>query len=68
MVILCPEFCSEIEAKTNSKHSTLLNCLNFLVFWNVNCLIIRTANVISYKRIDDRARRDCCDYFVRLTA
>lgn len=66
MVILCSEFCSEIEAKINSRHSAVLNFRHFLVFCNVNCLIIRTVNVISYKRIDDR--RDHCDHFVRLTA
>lgn len=61
--VLCSEFCSKTEAKTSSRHSALLNFRNFLWFCNVNCLIIRTANVISYKRVDDRARRDCCDHF-----
>lgn len=47
-------FCSETEAKTNSRSSALLNFRNFLLLCNVNCLIIGTANVISYKRVDDR--------------
>lgn len=62
MVILCSEFCSEIAAKINSRHSAVLSFRHFLVFCNVNCLIV------SYERIDDRARRDHCDHFVQLTA
>lgn len=64
MVLCAQNFVLRLRQRLNSRHSTLLNFRNFLLCCNFNCLIIRRANVFSYKTIDDRARRDCCDNFL----